>query len=165
MEKKVLTEQALYFGDVNMPKYFEINRPELALDIFKYSFTRKFPMSKSLDKLDTYIRNYLRAKHNIAVVSKTREGFIFQPNETTKPCMDIDFESLKDSADYTMLYGVGVEDCYVTILYDNNRRKQQYWKINLTHNKYIIFPSSNMYFITNDQNKELNFVLKMTYRQ
>ena len=79
--------------------------------------------------------------------------------------MDINFESLKDSADYTMLYGVGVEECYVTILYDNNRKKQQYWKVNLTHNKYIIFPSSNMYFITNNQNKELNFVLKMTYRQ
>ena len=30
MQKKVLTEQSLYFGNVNMPKNWEIDRNELS---------------------------------------------------------------------------------------------------------------------------------------
>ena len=30
MQKKVLSEQALYFGDVSMPKNWEIDRTELS---------------------------------------------------------------------------------------------------------------------------------------
>lgn len=165
MKKKVLTEQAIYYGDLKMPDNFEIDRPQLALDIFKFSFTNKFPESKELDKVRTYIRNYLLAKYNISVEEKKLEGFLFKPSEITKPYMDINFEYLKDSVDYTMLYGVGVEDCIVTILYDNNRKKQQYHDIPLIHNKYIIFPSSNMYFINNNQKNNLNIILKINYRE
>ena len=35
MEKKVLAEIALYYGDVAMPKGFEINRDKLQSDILK----------------------------------------------------------------------------------------------------------------------------------
>ena len=79
--------------------------------------------------------------------------------------MDIDFRSLKDSVDYTMLYGVNTSNCVVTILYDDNRNKQQYHSIDLTSNKFIIFPSSNMYFINNKQKESFNFVLKINYRE
>ena len=34
MEKKVLSETALYYGDVSMPNGFEIQRDVLTLDIF-----------------------------------------------------------------------------------------------------------------------------------
>ena len=39
MQKKVLTEQALYFGDVSMPKGFEIDRDKLSGDILQSTFT------------------------------------------------------------------------------------------------------------------------------
>jgi hypothetical protein len=39
MQKKVLTEQALYFGDVEMPKGFDIDRDKLSGDILQSTFT------------------------------------------------------------------------------------------------------------------------------
>ena len=52
MHKKVLTEQAIYYGDLEMPKNFEIDRPSLGLDVFKFGITNKFPVSKELDKVN-----------------------------------------------------------------------------------------------------------------
>ena len=41
MQKKVLTEQALYFGDVSMPKGFEIDRDKLSGDILQSTLQLK----------------------------------------------------------------------------------------------------------------------------
>jgi hypothetical protein len=40
MQKKVLTEQALFYGDVSMPKGFEINPLKFCQSIFE-SFYKK----------------------------------------------------------------------------------------------------------------------------
>ena len=39
MQKKVLTEQALYYGDVAMPKDWDIDRDKLQQDILKSQVT------------------------------------------------------------------------------------------------------------------------------
>ena len=39
MQKKVLTEQALYYGDVAMPKDWDIDRDKLQHDILKSQVT------------------------------------------------------------------------------------------------------------------------------
>ena len=39
MQKKVLTEQALYYGDVAMPKDWDIDRDKLQNDILKSQVT------------------------------------------------------------------------------------------------------------------------------
>ena len=62
-----------------------------------------------------------------------------------------------------MLYGVEVEDCIVTIYYNDNRRKGKSWEIELKNNMFIMFPSSNTYYITNNQKKKLNFIQTITY--
>ena len=55
MEKKVLTEIALFYGDVSMPKGFEIDRSILCVDTLKHSFrnlsnpTLDFPFSRFHD--------------------------------------------------------------------------------------------------------------------
>ena len=50
MQKKVLTEQALYFGDVSMPKGFEIDRDKLSGDILQSTFTdSEFPFSRCIN--------------------------------------------------------------------------------------------------------------------
>ena len=46
MEKKVLSEQALYFGNVDMPKNFEIDQKKLTQDILESSFTNKEELLK-----------------------------------------------------------------------------------------------------------------------
>ena len=50
MQKKVLSEQALYFGDVAMPKDWDIDRDKLQQDILTSHVTDSpFPFSKTFD--------------------------------------------------------------------------------------------------------------------
>ena len=51
----------------------------------------------------------------------------------------------------------------VQIHYEDNRRKGRSWYIPLTNNQFIMFPSTNMYYLTNNQKDSLNFVQTITY--
>ena len=51
----------------------------------------------------------------------------------------------------------------VRIHYEDNRRKGRSWDIPLENNKFIMFPSTNMYYLTNNQKDNLNFVQTITY--
>ena len=69
MQKKVLTEQSIYFGDVSMPKHWEIDRNELAHYILQSNLTdEKLQFSKTYDKLNTYMRDFIGVKHNINLI-------------------------------------------------------------------------------------------------
>ncbi len=164
MRKKVLTEQSIYFGDVSMPEHWEIDKIELAHHILHSNLTdNKLQFSKTYDKLNTYIRDFISVKHNINLVNKSTWGNIYKPNETTFPLLNIDPVDLRNSPDYTLLYGVNVKDCFVRIYYDDNRRKGRSWDIKLENNMFIMFPSTNMYYITNNQKDSLNFIQTITY--
>ncbi len=41
--------------------------------------------------------------------------------------------------------------------------KEEAWDIPLENNKFIMFPSTNMYYLTNNQKDSLNFVQTITY--
>jgi hypothetical protein len=164
MHKKVLTEQALYFGDVSMPEHWEIDRTELSHHILHSSLTNgELQFSKTYDKLNTYIRDFIGLKHSINLVNKETWGNIYKPNETTIPLLNIDPVDLRNSADFTLLYGVKVKDCMVRIHYEDNRRKGRSWDIKLKDNMFIMFPSTNMYYLTNNQKNSLNFIQTITY--
>jgi hypothetical protein len=164
MEKKVLSEIALYHGDVAMPKYWEIDPIELAHHTLHSQLQNKeFLYSKTWDKLNTYIREHIRLEYNIQLINKKTWGNIYSPRETTIPLLNVDPVDLRNSPDYTLLYGVKVKDCTVRINYDDNRKKGRSWDIALTNNKFIMFPSTNMYYIINDQKDSLNFILTITY--
>ena len=164
MQKKVLTEQAMYYGDVSMPVNWDIDRNDLAHHILHSSLTnKKLQFSKTYDKLNTYIRDHIGLKHSINLVNKSTWGNIYKPNETTIPLLNIDPVDLRNSPDFTMLYGVKVKDCFVRIHYEDNRRKGRSWDIELKNNMFIMFPSTNMYYITNNQKDSLNFVQTITY--
>jgi hypothetical protein len=164
MQKKVLTEQSIYFGDVSMPKNWEIDQNDLAHYILQSNLTGdKFKFSKTWDKLNTYIRDFIGLEHGINLVNKSTWGNIYKPNETTIPLLNIEPVDLRNSPDFTMLYGVNVKDCFVRIYYDDNRRKGRSWDIKLENNMFIMFPSTNMYYLTNNQKDSLNFVQTITY--
>ena len=61
------------------------------------------------------------------------------------------------------MLNIKVKDCMVRIYYEDNRRKGRSWDIELTDNKFIMFPSTNMYYLTNNQKDNLNFVQTITY--
>tara|TARA_R110002153_G_scaffold94535_1_gene227871 strand:- start:39 stop:542 length:504 start_codon:yes stop_codon:yes gene_type:complete len=164
MQKKVLSEQSLFYGNINMPKGFEIDQEKLTNDILQSTFINKdFPFSRTWDMLNTYMKDFINLEHDINLVNKSTWGDIYKPNEITIPLLNIDPVDLKNSPDFTMLYGVKVKDCFVRIHFDDNRRKGRSWDIELKNNMFIMFPSTNMYYITNTQKDSLNFIQTITY--
>ena len=72
MQKKILTEQSLFYGDIDMPKGFEIDQEKLTNDILQSTFNNKeFPFSKTWDMLNTYMRDFIGLEHNINLVNKS----------------------------------------------------------------------------------------------
>ena len=164
MDKKVLSEIALYYGDVSMPKDWEIDPIELAHQILQYQIhNKKFSFSKTWDKLNTYIREHIQLEYNFQIINKKTWGNIYSPHETTLPLLNIYPVDLRNSPDYTLLYGVNVKDCSVRIHYDDNRRAGRSWDMPLINNNFIMFPSTQMYYITNHQKDSLNFIQTITY--
>ena len=164
MQKKILSEQALYYGDVAMPKDWDIDRDKLQQDILNSEITDSpFPFSRTWDMLNTYIREHIFIKYNINLVNKETWGNMYKPAETTIPLLNIYPVDLRNSPDFTLLYGVKVKDCMVRIHFDDNRRKGRSWDIPLLNNRFIMFPSTNMYYLTNNQKDSLNFVKTITY--
>ena len=164
MQKKILSEQALYYGDVAMPKDWDIDRDKLQQDILNSNITDSpFPFSRTWDMLNTYIRDHIGVEYGIHLINKKMWGDIYKPQETTIPLLNIDPVDLRNSPDYTFLYGVNVKNCMVRIHYEDNRRKGRSWDISLKNNKFIMFPSTCMYFLTNTQKDSLNFVQTITY--
>jgi len=162
--KKLLSEIALYHGDIAMPKGFEIDRNKLQSDILNSQINNKeFPYSRAWDMLNTYIREHINVEYNFQLLNKETWGNIYKPKDISIPLLNINPIDLRNSPDYTMLYGVNVKDCNVRIHYDDNRRKGKSWDISLTNNQFIMFPSTQMYYITNNQKDSLNFILTITH--
>ena len=164
MQKKVLSEIALYYGDVTMPKDWDIDQNKLQKDILMSNIDNSvFPFSKEWDKLNTYIREHVNLEYHFQLINKQTWGNTYRPQEVSIPLLNIDPVDLRNSPDYTLLYGVSVKNCMVRIHYEDNRRKGRSWDIPLKNNKFIMFPSTNMYYLINDQKDNLNFVQTITY--
>ena len=164
MQKKVLSEIALYYGDVAMPKNWDIDRDKLQNDILKSQVTDSpFPFSRTFDMLNTYMRDHIGLEYGINLINKETWGNIYKPKEISIPLLNINPVDLRNSPDFTLLYGVTVKNCSVRIHYDSNRRAGRSWDIPLLNNRFIMFPSTNMYYLTNNQKDSLNFVQTITY--
>ena len=126
MQKKVLTEQALYFGDVAMPKDWDIDRDKLSGDILQSVIQNKqFPFSRTWDMLNTYMRDHVGLEYGINLINKETWGNIYKPAETTIPLLNIDPVDLRNSPDFTLLYGVKVKDCFSGLFKSSNRTKKR----------------------------------------
>ena len=164
MQKKVLSEQALYYGDIAMPKGFEIDRNKLCNDILTSELQDcQFPFSRTWDMLNTYMIDHVNVEYGFSLINKETSGNMYKPNQTTIPLLNIEPVDLRNSPDFVLLYGVKVKDCMVRIHYEDNRRKGRSWDIPLENNKFVMFPSTNMYYLTNNQKDSLNFVQTITY--
>ena len=140
MHKKVLSEIDLHYGTIDMPKGFEIDRDKLQSDILKSQINNKdFPYSREWDKLNTYLREHINVEYGFQLVNKETWGNVYKPQEISTPLLNIDPVDLRNSPDYTLLYGVKVKDCSVRIHYDDNRRAGRSWDMPLTNNKFIIY--------------------------
>ena len=166
MQKKVLSEIDLYFGQIEMPKGFEIDREILTKDILSYTiYNKDFPFSKAWDMLQTYLREHINLKYGFSLVNKETIGDIYSPGQYSHSLLQLNPVDLRHSPDYVMLYGVNVgkDSCKVFIEYDSNRRKGRSWEILLNNNDFVMFPTTQIYHVTTNTSKQLNFILTTTY--
>jgi hypothetical protein len=164
MQKQILSEQALYYDDVSMPKGFEINLEKLSKEVLQSKLlNEEYKFSIEWDKLNKYIIEFSRLKHNLNLENKKTFGNIYKPLSSTLPLSNINYDDLKNSPDFTMLYGVDISNCSVRIYYDDNRKKDRYRDIELKNNKFIMFSSINKYVISNFNNHKVNIIQTITY--
>ena len=146
MQKQVLSEQALYYGDVAMPKNWDIDRDKLSGDILQSIIQNKdFPFSRTFDMLNTYLREHIYLKYEFTLIQKKTWGNMYKPQETTIPLLNVDPVDLRNSPDFTLLYGVKVRDCNVRVHYEDNRRKGRSWDIPLINNEFIMLDIVNIF--------------------
>ena len=166
MHKKVLSQIDLHFGQVEMPKGFEINRESLGADILSSTiYNREFPFSRSWDMLQTYLREHINLEYGFTLVHKKTIGNIYKPRQYSNSLLQVDPVDLRNSPDYVMLYGVNVgkDSCKIFIEYDDNRSKGRSWELPLNNNDFVMFPSTQRYHITANTSEQLNFILTTTY--
>ena len=164
INKRILSQIDLYYGSISMPKGVEINREILQTHIVEQIVKNSdLPFSKEWDKLNTYLREHINLEYGFTLVNKKTTGYMFQPKQSNIPESENNKVDLRNSPDYVMLYGVNVENCNVRIYYDDNRRAGRSWDISLKNNGFIMFPSTQIFHIDNNQKDKLNFLLKTTY--
>ena len=180
MHKKVLSEIALYSGPINSPKGFEINRSQIKNDILQSYATDKrnspnskdysyldyvIQFSKPLSWLKDYIRDHFNGEYQKTLISNTEWGNVYKPDQQSFLRNTLEPLDLKNSPDYTLVYGVDVGDksCDIVIEYDDNRRANRTWRLPMRNDFFVMFPSTQKYFITPNKSKQLNIFLTITY--
>ena len=166
MQRQVLTEVDLHYGIIDMPKGFEIDSDQLIKDTLNHKiYSKEFPFSRTLDMLHTYLREHISLEHQFNLVGKTTTADYYKPGEDSVSMLQLDPVDLRNAPDYVMLYGIDVakDSCTVVIDYDDNRRKGRSWEIKLNKNNFIMFPSTQRYYIKPNTSDKLNFVLTSTY--
>jgi|TARA_R100000455_G_C6238042_1_gene97736 hypothetical protein len=180
MQKVVLSEISLIYGEVKTPKGFEIDRVKIKEEIISsfikenrvsknnkdYSYQDyKLPFSQNLQWLKDYIKDHFKAEYSFQLVPKLDFGVILNPKEKSFLRNQVDPVDLRNSADYTCIYVVESEkdSCELIIEYDDNRRKGRTWHVPLKNNFYYIFPATQKYFISENKSKKINIFLTSTY--
>jgi hypothetical protein len=170
MRKILLSEIAIYYGQIKMPEDFEIDREIIFYEMLREGVNDKFketPFTRELDKLKTYIREYILIRHNIILDNKDAQSNFYFPQERSKPLTHMDPMNLISSPDYVCLYGVNVgqDSCNVIIEYNENRVKGKIKEMPLNNNSFIMFPSNLKYHIDKNRSEQLNCILTISYTQ
>ena len=180
MRKKVLSEIDLYTGEIETPKGFEIKRKEIKNSIIQpyiqqtrisnnpknHSYLDyKVSSTQPLSWLKDHMRDYFNVDYDKSLIPQLDWGNVYKPQEQSSLRNTIELLNLKNSPDYTFIYGVDVEQdsCDIVIEYDDNRRTNKTWRSPMKNNFFVMFPSTQKYFITPNQSKQLNVFLTSTY--
>ena len=180
MKKVVLSEVDLYHGEVDMPEGFDIDRDQIRNDIIEsyvkqnrinnnpqaYAFDDYVvPFSQPLQWTQDYIRDHWTAEYGYALIFKNMHGNVMHPKEKSWVRHQVEPVDLRNSPDYTLIYGVDVKEnsSECIIEYDDNRRKNRTWHIPMKNNHFIMFPATNKYSFSTNKSENLNTILTITY--
>ena len=168
MRKILLSEVAIYYGQIKMPEDFEIDREVIFHDMLREGVNEKFketPFTRELDKLRTYVREYVGLKHNLTFESFDTQSSFYFPQERSNPLNHVDPMNPRGSPDYVCLYGVNVgqNSCNVIIEYDDSRIKGCVKEMPLNNNNFVMFPANLKYHIDKNRSEQLNCILSIFY--
>ena len=179
MQRVVLSETSLVYGDVKTPKGFEIDQDKIKNDILSsyasgdrisnnpldYSYNDyKVPYSKKLQWLLDYIRDHFKVECEKTLILKSKFANILNSKENSLNKNNVDPVDLRHAPDYTCVYGVDIEgEGELVIEYDDNRKKGRTWHIPLKSNNFYIFPSTLRYFFKAPNKNKLTTILIITY--
>ena len=179
MQRVVLSETSLVYGDVITPKGFEIDQNKINNDILDsyvhgdrvsnnpldYSYNDyKVPFSKKLQWLLDYIRDHFRIEYGKNLILKSTFANVLNKNENSLNRSNVDPVDLRNAPDYTCVYGVDIEgEGELVIEYEDGRKKGRTWHIPLKSNNYYIFPSTQRYFLKAPKKNKLTTILIITY--
>lgn len=166
MNKKVLSEISINYGEVKLPEKLSINQDQFIKDILlQESLCQDFPFSKNWDLLNTYIKDYFNLKNDIQIAEKKTWGDIYKSKEGSFPLIQVDPQNLRDSPDFVLLYGVKIkkDSCFIRIYYDNNRQKGKAWDMPINTNTFLIFPSTLKYVVSPNISDDINYIQTITY--
>ena len=181
MQKVVLSEIDCISGFIESPKGFEINRDVIKNDIIKSyinedriskkekDFTYydyKVNFSQPLQWYKDYLRDHFRIEHNKTLIPKLDFGIILDKKQQSHNRNLVEPLDLLHAPDYTCVYGVDIDDeeqLEIVIHYDDNRRVNRTWHIPLQNNKFVIFPSMQRFYISENKSSKLQTILISTY--
>lgn len=168
IKKQILTEIAIYYGNIKMPKNWEIDRNQVCGEILQSKIRNdKLRFSRTWDKIKTFVTDFMSLQHDYKLTPEHTFGNVFEKNEISEPRLEINYSNLDKSPDFVLLYGVNLDHktCQVVIDYDDNVKKGKTWTTDLENNKFVMFPASLKYFIRNKNNSSFNFLLTITYKK
>ena len=158
INKIILSENIIYKGIIKMPDGWEVKKDDIVKHITasNYYTDYKNPFCKEVDRVETYILDYLRAEQKLKLeTGKNNIGSFYEKNERSKPQMEHNY------ADYICLYGVETDPntCNVVMHFDDITHVHK-----LETNNFIVFPTKYMYYIENKNNSYLNYINKFFLR-
>ena len=172
MELVELSKISLYHGTIDCPKGFEIDRKKIKNSIIQNYVSHqtlsnnpkdltnrdfKVDFSQPLQWLGDYMRDHFRLHYGQTLVLKNQWGIVLEPYEMTYTRNNVDPVDLRNSPDYTLIYGVDVPkgSCQVVCHYNDNRRAGRTWHVQMEDNKFEMFPSTQHYFISKNTSKNI----------
>ena len=173
IDQKILSQIDIYVDTI---KIINIDRNKLKNDILAnmafeerlsknsmdYSYEDfKIPYCSPLQQIEDYIRDHFNCDYQKTLIPLLRWGNIYNPGESSFTRNQIDPLHVDTAPDYTCIYGVDVAkgSSKFVMEYDDNTRKGCNWHIPLENNQFIIFPSTQRYFISRNTSKQMNIFL------
>ena len=179
MQKKVLSEIDYYWGEIKMPPKFEIDLKSLknsfikeyvkeskvSEDFYNYKYNDYVANhSKEMVRIKDYTRDHFNADFGRNLIQKDEWINVYEPKESSILRNNIDPVALRNSPDYTFIYGVDIEKTNKVIIeFDDNRRKNRTWEYELKNNFWVMFPSTQKYMVVNNSLKQLSVIYTITY--
>tara|TARA_R100001163_G_C5058082_1_gene194641 strand:- start:1355 stop:1903 length:549 start_codon:yes stop_codon:yes gene_type:complete len=179
MNKKILSEIALFEGEITLPKNYQVDRYKIKSDILQSKLDNKtvssnpyafafcdynIETSAPLNLVRSTIAEKLNVYHQIGIEPRLSFGNVFDPKQQSFFRNMIDPVNIKESPDYVMIYGVDVDKNASVVIENKDKRGiDQLSVYPIANNHFVIFPAYLRFFMNENDSSQTNIFLTTTY--